>query len=371
MPPGSRSESDPQAPVRPAPPPGARTVDSWDLFPGEKKKVASPTSDAPLPFGSNGSAPAPAARGAPLVAPPTPPTVAPPRRSAPSASASAAPVLASERAGERSTETLDLPVPPRAAEVAAPVRPAVAARVASPVRPAPAAEPTEAPAAEPDGEKKKRGPLSFVKELPVLLLVAFLLALLIKSFLVQAFYIPSESMVPTLQIGDRVLVNKVVYHLHPPRRGDVIVFEDPHPVATVHRSLPSAFWHWLTEGFGVSTNPEKDFIKRVIGLPGETVLMKHGVVYVDGRALHEPYLSPLKDVRDYPATLVPAHSLFVMGDNRTNSNDSRFGLGFVPYDKVVGRAFVVIWPPKRISLLHGPPYLQIQRLAALGRDPSA
>jgi len=139
----------------------------------------------------------------------------------------------------------------------------VAAQVASPVRPAPAAEPTEAPAAEPDGEKKKRGPLSFVKELPVLLLVAFLLALLIKSFLVQAFYIPSESMVPTLQIGDRVLVNKVVYHLRDIKRGDIVVFT---PVIRQ----------------GACTNPVEDpqdppptpYIKRVIGEPGDTVSLQ-------------------------------------------------------------------------------------------------
>jgi signal peptidase I len=208
-----------------------------------------------------------------------------------------------------------------------------------------------------DGQKEKKrepkGFLGFVRELPVLLLIAFVLALLIKAFLVQAFYIPSASMEPTLQIGDRVLVNKVVYHLHPPRRGDVIVFEDPHPVEPAHRNAVSAFVHWLTSGLGVSANPEKDFIKRVIGLPGDTVEIDgRGVVMINGKPLNEPYLSPIKDTRPYGPIKVPDNSLFVMGDNRTNSNDSRFGLGFIPYDKVVGRAFVVIWPPSRISWLH-------------------
>src|SRR6266516_2090422 len=198
-------------------------------------------------------------------------------------------------------------------------------------------------------DRKNKGPGSFLRELPVLLFIAFVLALLIKSFLVQAFYIPSESMDPTLRIGDRVLVNKVVYRFHPPRRGDIIVFEKPHPTNESHRNPLEGFWHWLTQGLGVSANPEKDFIKRVVALPGETIEIKAGQVYIDGKALHEPYLSPIKDVRDYPPTPVGPHMLFVMGDNRTNSNDSRFGLGEIPYGKVIGRAFVIIWPPSRIG----------------------
>lgn len=204
-----------------------------------------------------------------------------------------------------------------------------------------------------DRSKKPLGPFGFLRELPGLLLVALLLALLIKSFLVQAFFIPSQSMEQTLQIGDRVLVNKVVYHLHPPRRGDVIVFEDPLPTAEPARNPVSAFWHWLTEGLGLSTNPEKDFIKRVIALPGETLEIRQGVVTINGKALDEPYLlHPLQDLRDYGPRVVPEGTLFVMGDNRPNSNDSRFGLGLVPMDNVIGRAFVVIWPPSRMGWLH-------------------
>lgn len=202
-------------------------------------------------------------------------------------------------------------------------------------------------------EERPKGVIGFLTELPVLLIIAFLLALLIKSFLVQAFYIPSESMEPTLGVGDRVLVNKVVYHLHPPRRGDVIVFEDPLG-EEVNRSAVSAFWHWLTSGLGVSNSPEKDFIKRVIGLPGETVEIHLCTVYIDGQPLDEPYLPEDKGSQcEYAPVKVPAESLFVLGDNRGNSKDSRFGLGFIPYDKVVGRAFVIIWPPSRIGWLHG------------------
>jgi signal peptidase I len=202
-------------------------------------------------------------------------------------------------------------------------------------------------------EKKPKGPLSFLRELPVLLLVAFLLALVIKTFLVQAFYIPSASMENTLLVGDRVLVNKLVYRFHPPRRGDIIVFEDPNPVEQPHRNPVSAFVHWLTEGLGVSNNPEKDFIKRVIGLPGETIEINEGKVFIDGKEIREPYLNPSRDLSSFGPETVPADQLFVMGDNRANSNDSRRGLGTIPYDKVVGRAFVIIWPPSRVQWLHG------------------
>src|SRR5436309_759135 len=201
-------------------------------------------------------------------------------------------------------------------------------------------------------QKGGRG-LAFLRELPFLLLVAFLLALLIKTFVVQAFYIPSESMEPTLNVGDRVLVNKVVYHLHPPRRGDVIVFADPNPAVQPHRNPLSAFWHWLTEGLGVSTSPEKDFIKRVIGLPGDLVECKGGAVLINGTPLNEPYIT-VKDDRPCGPYKVPTEKLFVMGDNRLNSRDSRYGLGFIPYDKVIGRAFVIIWPPSHVRWLHGP-----------------
>ncbi len=226
--------------------------------------------------------------------------------------------------------------------------------------------PTPAPTPAQDGRARgaseapkphRSGGLSFFQELPFLLLVAFVLALLIKTFLIQAFYIPSESMDPTLKVGDRVLVNKLPYHFHSPRRGDIIVFQDPNPTVQVHRNPVSAFFHWLGEGLGLSTSPDKDFIKRVIGLPGDTVEVRVvngvGVVYVNGKALREPYLSPIKETRPYGPTTVPAGDLFVMGDNRTNSNDSRYGLGFIPERKVVGRAFVIIWPPSRFRWLSG------------------
>jgi signal peptidase I len=197
----------------------------------------------------------------------------------------------------------------------------------------------------------KKGLAASVRELPVLLVLALVLALLIKTFLVQAFYIPSESMTNTLKVGDRVLVNKVVYHFHPPRNGDVIVFADPHPASTPQRNPVSAFVHWLTEGLAVSTSPDKDFIKRVIATPGQRLEIRGGVVYIDGRRIREPYLNPNRDLRDFGPVTIPKDQLFVMGDNRTNSLDSRFALGMIPYDKVIGRAFVIIWPPSRVGWL--------------------
>jgi signal peptidase I len=208
------------------------------------------------------------------------------------------------------------------------------------------------PTAEPDAESKKhRNPiLQFMGELPGLILLAFILALLIKTFFVQAFFIPSGSMEPTLMPGDRVLVLKVPYYFHDPRRGDIIVFEDPDPKAQPDRGVVGGFFHWMFQGLGVQKPEHEDFIKRVIGLPGETVWAKGGSVYVDGTKLDEPYLT--QKTEDFPHTKVPDGELFVMGDNRGNSLDSRFGLGFIPLDKVIGKAEVIIWPPGRAGLLH-------------------
>ena len=178
--------------------------------------------------------------------------------------------------------------------------------------------------------------------------MALVLALLIKTFLFAAFWIPSPSMQPTLIRGDRVLVNKIPYYFHDPRRGDIIVFEDPH--SSPDRGVVGGFLHWLGQGLGFQGSEDEDFIKRVIGLPGDVVEGRSGSVYVNGRKLYEPYLH--ERTSPFPAVTVPDGELFVMGDNRNNSLDSRFGLGTIPLDKVVGKAFVTIWPPSRMGLLH-------------------
>jgi signal peptidase I len=206
----------------------------------------------------------------------------------------------------------------------------------------------------PPQEEKEggRGFLGFLKELPGLVLIAFALALLIKTFLIQAFYIPSQSMVPTLKVGDRVLVNKVLYDFGQVQRLDVIVFENP-MLEDPDRGFFGTIWDWLIEGLGVSADPNRDFIKRVIGLPGDTVEVRRGRVFVNGAPLgDEPYARDERDRTSYGPKMVPEGSYLVMGDNRPNSQDSRSpALGFIPEDKIVGKAFVLLWPPSRIEWL--------------------
>jgi signal peptidase I len=189
----------------------------------------------------------------------------------------------------------------------------------------------------------------FLRELPVLLPIALVLAILLKTFVVQAFSIPSGSMEPTLAPGDRVLVQKLVYG---PERGDVIVFSDPKGRAGPDRGIVGGFFHWLSGALGIERPEHEDFIKRVIGLPGETVELRGGRLFIEGARVPEPYLRGPPDTRDYGPVEVPGGALFVLGDNRTNSNDSRFGLGFIALDKVIGRAFAIVWPPSRVGWIH-------------------
>ncbi|MGH7541397.1 MAG: signal peptidase I [Gemmatimonadota bacterium] len=191
-------------------------------------------------------------------------------------------------------------------------------------------------------ERRRHPVLSFLGELPGLVIMAFALALLIKSTLIQAFWIPTGSMEPTLVPGDRVIVAKVPYYFHGPERGDIIVFEEPDPAKEPDRGIIGGLAHWLGQGLGFAPPDNPDYIKRVIGLPGDVVYAKQGRVYVNGVRISEPYLEERTD--RFEETTVPGGELFVMGDNRSNSLDSRFGLGFVPVDRVIGKAVVVIWP---------------------------
>jgi signal peptidase I len=156
-------------------------------------------------------------------------------------------------------------------------------------------------------------------------------------------------MKPTLAPGDRILVQKVVYG---PDRGDVIVFSDPKGRPGPDRGIVGGFVHWLSSTLGIERPEHEDFIKRAIGLPGETVELRDGRLFVDGVQISEPYLRGAVDTRDYGPVRVPEGALFVLGDNRLNSNDSRFGLGFVPVDKVVGRAVAIVWSPSRVGWIH-------------------
>jgi len=212
-------------------------------------------------------------------------------------------------------------------------------------------ERTEASPRDTEASDKDRGSHRFVGSTPFLVLVALAVAILVKTFLIQAFYIPSESMEPTLEVGDRVFVNKLAYDIGDLGRGDVIVFANPHPEQLPERGAVSAFLHWLGEGIGFAQPADEDFIKRVIGLPGETIEIRDNVVYIDGEPLDEPYLTDAarQSNGSFPVTRIPAGHLFMMGDNRGNSADSRYGLGLVPVDKVIGRAFIVIWPPSHFG----------------------
>jgi signal peptidase I len=202
-----------------------------------------------------------------------------------------------------------------------------------------------------DVEGKDSAWRRFLGSTPFLILVALAVAILVKTFVIQAFYIPSESMVPTLEVGDRVFVSKFMFDGGDIARGDVIVFENPNAAELPDRSGISSVLHWLGEGVGLAQPENEDFIKRVIALPGETIEIRHDVVYINGKPLDEPYLTQAarESTGEYPLHTVPDDALFVMGDNRGNSADSRYGLGFVPLEKVIGKAFVVIWPPSQMG----------------------
>ncbi|MGI8427321.1 MAG: signal peptidase I [Actinomycetota bacterium] len=203
-------------------------------------------------------------------------------------------------------------------------------------------------------EKHKGGALQFLRELPVLIIVALGIALLIKTFVVQAFYIPSGSMENTLMIGDRVLVSKFLYRFSEPKSGQVIVFVSPFGETNpkVDRGTFRNFLNSIAEDLGLKST-EKDFIKRVIATEGQTIQAKQGAVFVNNRKLTEPYLHDSGPIPDYGPTKIPKGKVFVMGDNRNNSQDSRV-FGPISKSTILGRAFVLIWPPSRIHLLGNP-----------------
>ena len=171
--------------------------------------------------------------------------------------------------------------------------------------------------------KKGGGALEYL----VILLVSFALVFgFVRPFVMEAFWIPSGSMIPTLEIGDRVLVNKFIYRFTDPSRGDIIVFESV-------------------------DNSNEDLIKRVVGLPGDTIAVRGGKLFVNGEPQKEPYTNKkVPDRSFYAQTTVPKNHVFVMGDNRGNSADSRV-FGPLPEKNIEGEAFLRFWPPDRIGWL--------------------
>lgn len=211
---------------------------------------------------------------------------------------------------------------------------------------------------------------SFWKELPILIVIALVLAFVIRTWLMQAFFIPSTSMENTLLVGDRVLVNKVVYQIRDIERGEVIVFngdgswDDPNTVEIPEPTNPvSGAFTWVQQQFGAAPTG-KEYIKRVIGLPGDTVECcdDQNRLLVNGEPLdEEAYLYPdsVESHTEFGPIEVPEDHLWLMGDHRAISHDSRAnqnspGGGAVPIDHVVGRAFVIIWPFDQAGALSVP-----------------
>lgn len=193
---------------------------------------------------------------------------------------------------------------------------------------------------------------SFLRELPVLLLIAFVLAFLLRTFVLQVFFIPSISMEPTLMVDDRMVVEKVTYRFREPRRGEIVVFEGDNGTPDVGGGVASTVVRRVGQFLGVVPASAKDFVKRVIGLPGDEVLIDaDGQVFVNGVALDEPY--KVEEASSFGPVVVPDGHLFFLGDNRPHSSDSRRAIGYVERDAVVGRAVVIIFPLSHAGRLTG------------------
>jgi len=191
-----------------------------------------------------------------------------------------------------------------------------------------------------------------VLEFLVILLVSFVLVFgFVRPFVVEAFWIPSASMVPTLKYGDRVLVNKFIYRFTEPERGDVIVFQSVEGGKLPPEENPIERIIGFFRNDGPSRAPREDLIKRVVGVPGDEISVRRGRLFVNGEPQREPYVNKkFPDRSFYAPAAVPEGHVFAMGDNRANSQDSRF-FGPVPKENIEGEAFLRFWPPGRIGLL--------------------
>lgn len=194
-----------------------------------------------------------------------------------------------------------------------------------------------------EGGARKRSGKRFAVEIAVTLVVAVLLAVFLQSFVVKSFVIPSSSMSPTLQVGDRILCERLTLLFRKPRRGDIVVFRYP-PKSDGARNTTNLFY-WPFEQIGetlhLAHRNVTPYVKRVIATEGETVELRKGKLYVDGKRIEEDYVTD--DRSDYGPVTVPGGELFCLGDNRLNSRDSRYW-GMVPIRSVIGRVFLVWWP---------------------------
>ncbi|MBE3587458.1 MAG: signal peptidase I [Thermoanaerobacteraceae bacterium] len=173
---------------------------------------------------------------------------------------------------------------------------------------------------------KKPAQKSALWEILESVVIAVLLATVIRIFILAPFYIPTGSMEPTLQVGDRIIVSKLSYRIGEPHRGDIVVFKYP-------------------------LDPDRDFVKRLIGMPGETVALRNSRLYINGRQVPENYLPADLHFADFGPVKVPSGSYLMLGDNRNNSDDSRIW-GYLPRQYIIGKAVLIYWPLDRIRLLH-------------------
>lgn len=227
----------------------------------------------------------------------------------------------------------------------------------------------DGPVGLPPRSRRRRGVWPFVRDVLVIVAVAILISFVIKTFLVRSFYIPSGSMEQTLLVKDRILVDELTPRFTGYERGDVVVFRDPGgwlPVASagVEQSAVTQAFDWLLSLVGITASDSEDhLIKRVVGVGGDHVVCCNalGQITVNGTPIDEtPYLN-LSEGQTAPQDLpfdvtVPEGSLWVLGDNRDHSRDSRYNMdqpsgGFVPLDNVVGRAFLITWPLDRFGLI--------------------
>lgn len=172
------------------------------------------------------------------------------------------------------------------------------------------------------GASKQKG---WLRETSETIVIAFILAMIIRTFIIQVFWIPSSSMEPTLDIKDRVVANKFIYWFHPPQRGDVIVFKS------------------------LEEKP-RDFIKRIIGLPGDELELREGLIYINGQKLDESKHPVNYDTMNFGPIKIPSSEYFMMGDNRPQSADSRYW-GPLPKKNIKGQAFIIIWPFRHFGLI--------------------
>lgn len=196
---------------------------------------------------------------------------------------------------------------------------------------------------------RRRPHRSFWLELPILLLAALAVAVLIKTFLVQPFYIPSGSMIPTIEVDDRVMVSKLSYRFGEVERSDIVVFRNPY-AGDRDESIPEAVVRNVLEALGIRTAATDDLIKRVVAIEGDVLEIRDNQVHINGEPISEPYLADGSVMPDFEVGPIPAGHVFVMGDNRSQSSDSRV-FGPIPLDDVVGEAVFRIWPLDRVGRL--------------------